>query len=117
MPWKAQTSLHSRDLQPSSQRDGMISCCAVRFPQGCALEDMVEQEELTSLQLQLCLQMALPHSAKRNEKQCKPWSLGSATAKLLIPELRGPVFAICFCHRALQKLSRPVFSFQLKFLH
>lgn len=78
----------------SSQHGTMISCHAECFPQGCTLEDTVEQEELTSLQL--CLQMALPLSAKRNEKQCKPWSLGSTTAKLLIPELHRPVSAISF---------------------
>lgn len=91
VPWEALASLRGRDLQPSSQRGGMISCCAVCFSQGHALEDTVEQDELTSLQLQLCLQMALPLSAKRNEKQCKPWSLGSTAAKLLIPGLRRPI--------------------------
>lgn len=94
MPWQAQASLQGRDLQPSSQHDTTISCHAACFPQGCTLEDTVEQKELTSLQL--CLQMALPLGAKRNEKQCKPWNLGSTTAKLLIPELHRPVSAISF---------------------
>lgn len=64
------------------------------FPRAALWKTQEEQEELTSLQL--CLQMAPPLSAKRKEKQCKPWSLGSATAKLLIPELHRPVSAISF---------------------
>lgn len=69
VPWKAQASLQGRDVQPSSQCDGITSSCAVHFPQGHILEDNVELQEITSLQLQLCLQIALPLSAKRNEKQ------------------------------------------------
>lgn len=84
--------------------------CSAFFPRP-HLEDIAELQEMTSLQLQLCLQMALSLSAKRNEKQCKPWSLESTTAKLLIPELYSPVSAICICHYAHQKLNRPVFSF------
>lgn len=69
------SSLPHRALQPSSQHEGTISYCALCFPQGHTLEDAMEQEELTSLKLQLCLQTALLFSAKRNEKQCKPCSL------------------------------------------
>lgn len=113
------SSLPCRDQQPSSQHEGMVSCCAVCFPQGHTLEDTMEQEKLTSLKLQLCLQTALLFSAKRNEKQCKPCSLRVSHCKtvnlgaalLRLCHLYLPYICIC------QKHNIAVFSFQLNFFY